>query len=185
MNPPVIDFNDPQTVWFDPTAKTPAYFCRSGPVKVDSGLITQLKSEANRLGDNDVRLCLHFNPDANFHDMIILQHARNYYRPHKHLPKGVTFHIIEGSLAVFVFNEDGQVFGFTVLKFRDSYVYRVEADTYYAAIPLSDVVIYHESKPGPFLRENDSLFPPWAPDGSQEDEVNTYKNNLLDLLPPS
>ena len=183
LNAPIIDLSDPQTVWFDKMAKTPAYFCRSGPVKVDSNIMSQLKQVAAQLDDDDVRLCLHYNPDANFHDMIILQHVRNYYRPHKHLPKGVTFHIMEGTLAVFVFSDDGQVFDFSVLKLQENFVYRVDPDTYYAVIPLSDMVIYHESKPGPFLRENDSIFPPWAPDGSQLEEVSIYKDNLLKLLP--
>ena len=51
-------------------------------------------------------------------------------------------------------------------------------------LDLSDnFVIHHESKPGPFEKENDSIFPEWAPDGSDPKEVEDYVRQLAAHLP--
>ena len=49
-------------------------------------------------------------------------------------------------------------------------------------MPVTDVVIYHENKPGPFLGDDDSIFPDWAPDGGGNDNAPQYMNNLLSLI---
>jgi len=36
------------------------------------------------------------------------------------------------------------------------------------------LVIYHESKPGPFTGEMDSVYPSWAPDGNNPKETAEY-----------
>ena len=52
-------------------------------------------------------------------------------------------------------------------------------------MPLSDPVIYHENKPGPFTGQGDSLFPAWAPDGTDVAEVERYVLKLKSHLPLS
>ena len=160
-----IAFDDPRSVWQDKSAKTVAYFCRKPPIKIDGRLLDELKRLAARLGGQNVRLCLHESPEAVFHEMIILEHAGKYYRPHKHTAKGESYHIIEGSLGVIVFDEQGKVEDACVLNPHGPLVYRIGANMYHMILPLSEFVIYHESKPGPFVRERDSLNPSWAPDG--------------------
>ena len=39
--------------------------------------------------------------------------------------------------------------------------------------PLTKYVIYHESKIGPFLKKDDSIFPPW---------VNKFKKSKKEIL---
>jgi len=125
-----------------------------------------------------VRLCLHDTTDASFHERIILQHRANYYRPHKHPEKGVSYHIIEGSMGVLVFDENGNVTDAQVLEPHNSFLYRVGPDVYRVTIPLSDLVIYQESKVGPFLRD-ENVFPLWAPHEDNPEEAQEYKRTLL------
>ena len=50
---------------------------------------------------------------------------------------------------------------------------------YHAVMPLSDLVIYHESKPGPFTGEGDSIYPSWAPDESNENKVVKLQKKMM------
>ena len=85
-------------------------------------------------------------------------------------------------MAAFVFDEYGQVIDANILDSSSSFLYRVGGNTYHVAVPLSELLIYHESKPGPFLHDNDSVFPSWAPDASDADDGLAYTQKLLQIL---
>ena len=180
-----INLEDSQSVRFDNAGRSAAYFCLNDPVKIDGELIAELKDSAHRLGDNNVRLCLHDSPDASFHEMINLEHRGKYYRPHKHSEKGESYHIIEGKMAAFIFDENGTVVDSNVLEGDGNFLYRVGTNMYHAVLPLSELIIYHESKIGPFQRTGDSIFPEWAPDGTDQAEADSYIGNLVKNLGPA
>ena len=91
--------------------------------------------------------------------MVILQQNTNFYPPHKHLRKGETYHIIKGKMACVLFNNLGKIKLVCALKKND--IFRTPINIFHTMIPISKYVIYHESKVGPFLRRNDSIFPKW------------------------
>lgn len=107
----------------------------------------------------DIRICMHNSPSAKQHDMIILQQRKNFYRPHKHLKKGETYHIIKGAMVTLLFNKSGKVK--KIFKLKRNNIFRTPTNTYHTMIPITKFVIYHESKNGPFLKKNDSIFPHW------------------------
>ena len=50
-------------------------------------------------------------------------------------------------------------------------------------VPISKYVIYHESKIGPFLKKNDSIFPKWIKKIIRsKNEVHKYKKKILDKV---
>lgn len=177
-----VEFGDSTSVWQDRTAKSCSYFCRKEPVRIDQELLVKLKALAGQQGSQNVRLCLHDRPQAAFHEMIILEHSGKFYRPHKHPRKGESYHIIEGAMGVFIFNERGDVGDTCVLNPQSSMVYRVGTNMYHAVMPLSEFVIYHESKLGPFIRESDCLYPAWAPDGTDQQVAMEYTQMLREAL---
>ena len=172
---------DGNKVWEDVGAKSVSFFCRHRPVFIDANLIAQLKTLSTQRGGRNVRVCLHDGPDANHHDMVILELKGKYYRPHKHDGKGEAFHIMEGCMGLFAFDESGTVIDAVTLGPGD--IYRVAENMYHAVLPISDQVIYHENKPGPFTGEGDSIFPAWAPDGADALEIENYVAGLVDQLP--
>lgn len=107
----------------------------------------------------DIRICLHPSKKSNHHDMVILQQKNNFYKPHKHLRKGETYHIIKGSMICILFNLYGKVSKVCKLKKND--IFRTPLNVYHTMSPISKYVIYHESKTGPFLKRGDSIFPNW------------------------
>lgn len=177
-----VIINDAHSVWVDDGEKSVAYFCKKAPAKVDSELIATLKKEFTKIGNRNLRLCLHPGPDALLHEMIIFERKAKYYRPHKHLTKGETFHIIEGALGVFSFDDRGNIIDSCILEPTHQFIYKIGTNMYHAVMPLSNMVIYQETKLGPFTGKTDSIYPPWAPDGQHPDEIAKYTIRLSKAL---
>ena len=174
-----MEIRDSERFRIDETGRSIGVFSRELPRYVDWDLVGELKEMATHYGDKNVRLCLHANSESLFHTMVILERSGKYYRPHKHLDKGECFHIIEGKMLILSFSDEGSVIDRCLLEPERAFMYRVAENMYHVAIPLTNIVIYHESKLGPFLKENDSVFPLWAPDGSNEDENAEYCKKLV------
>jgi cupin fold WbuC family metalloprotein len=171
----------PQRVFVDADAKTAAFFVRTLPALVDARLIEELKTYSETHGRCNVRICLHDAPDALHHDMVALERRDRYYRPHKHLRKGDTFHLLEGRLGIFSFDDVGVVIDAVVIGPGE--IYRTAANAYHAIMPLTDYVIHHESKLGPFEGSGDSIYPDWAPDACEVVAVKKYLEMLTTSLP--
>ncbi len=171
-------FNSPQ-VRQDKNARTLSYFCTKDVVAITKEIIKQLLEESKKNGDCDIRLSLHKRPSEEFHNMIILQNKGNYYRPHKHEKKVEAYQLIEGKMAVFVFDESGSVKESTILSPEKNFIYRIPSNTWHISIPITKYVIFNEAKPGPFLGKDDSSFADWAPDSSNLNEGKKYFAALL------
>lgn len=143
----------------DKRAKSKSFFLKKTVDYFDDNLLNFLKKYYKKY-KQDVRICLHKNSSSIHHDMIILQKKNNFYRPHKHLKKGETYHIIFGSMICLLFNNKGKILKKCFLK-KDN-IFRTPVNTFHTMIPTSRYVIYHESKLGPFLKKRDSIFPKWA-----------------------
>jgi len=179
----IITLDDPHCVRIDDGPRSRAYFCQKTPLKVNQRLIQELKEiMATQIGNKNLRLCLHSSPEAPFHEMIIFERKTKYYRPHRHEDKGETFHIIEGEMGVFCFDDDGQVREVNILSKKGDLIYKIEAGMYHAVLPLTDIIIYYESHPGPFRGTGDSIYPSWAPDESNPEKVKEYTDRLRILL---
>jgi len=172
-----IQLDSKESVWVDDGKKSVAYFCKNIPARIDKNLLSELKKKMSHIGNRNLRVCLHTGPNEPFHSMIILERKGKYYRPHKHLKKGESFHILEGSMGVLSFDKNGNVLDSCVLNPAGNIIYRVGVDAYHAVMPMSDLVVYHESKQGPFIGEGDSIYPSWAPNGTNTEEAAEYTNN--------
>ncbi len=142
----------------DKKAKTKSYLFKDESNIFDKKYISFLENFYFK-NKKDVRICMHKGPNAKHHDMIILQQKRNFYKPHKHLKKGETYHIIKGSMVTLLFNENGKIK--KISKLNKNNIFRTPINIFHTMIPLTKYVIYHESKNGPFLKNNDSIFPKW------------------------
>ncbi len=163
----------------DKNAKSLSYFCTKDLVLIKRDIIKQLIEESDRDGACDIRLSLHKSPAKDFHNMIILQRKENYYRVHKHENKAEAYQMIEGRMAIFIFDDIGDIIDSHVLSPETNFIYRIGANKFHVTVPLTNFVIFHESKIGPFIREGDSIFADWAPNGSDPNEARKYFDLLL------
>lgn len=182
--PPIsrIDLADETMVRVEETARAVGLFCRRSPAMVDAATIAGLKRFAARYPTKNVRLCLHASPDAPFHSMVIHERKGTFYPPHRHAGKGENWHIVQGRMAAFIFDADGGVTDARRLGGRDGLIYQLDPGVYHTVIALTDTVIYHETKLGPFLGAADSLMPSWSPDPADAEAVRGYVAGLLALL---
>lgn len=142
--------------------------------------IQVLKTLALRNSRRRVRLCAHPGVEDDLHEMIIVHSGGTYIRPHKHVGKSESFHIIEGRLQVVLFEENGRIRDVVNLGHTErgeNFYYRLSESWFHTVIPISEVVVFHETTNGPFKRE-DTVFAPWAP---QENDYEAQKKYLDQL----
>ena len=163
----------------DPTAKSLSYFYTGDIVAVNRRIISQLIEESKRNDHCDIRLCLHKNTREKMHQMIILKTRGNYYRPHRHPDKVESYHMIEGKMALFIFDSGEDIAECRILSSDDNFLYQVGKNRWHVSIPLSEYVVYIESTTGPFNGAGDTDFAPWAPDGADPEEAMRYFETLL------
>lgn len=173
-----VSIHDPETVWKDPSAKTIGFFSRRQQVALSLDSVNELRRMAEDAQDN-VRLSLHGGPDSAFHEMIIVQYWDKYSRPKRHITKAKSFHIIEGRMAVFIFDEKGTVLDACLLDGRNRFIYRVAAGLYHTNIAVTDYMIHHESTLGPFMGDADREYAPFAPPHTEREAYLRYREELL------
>ncbi len=157
----------------DKKAKSKSFFLKNNFKLFDSKMIAFLEKNYFQ-SKKDVRICLHKDSADKHHDMVILQQKRNFYAPHKHLKKGETYHIIKGSMAIILFNNNGKIK--KIFKLKKDNIFRTPINTFHTMVPLTRYVVYHESKTGPFLKKNDSIFPKWNKKFNNIFNINKLKN---------
>ena len=158
-----------------------AWFNDSDIVTVDQALIDRLKQDAGRNLSKRMRFCLHQDLAADLHEMVIAVAPGGYLRPHQHPHKSESFHVIEGRFWLLVFDDNGEI----IEKFKMGergqeaiFLYRLEPGYWHTIRPLTDFVVLHEVTRGPFVKEEASLFPSWAPDGNEPEQVRAFHEKL-------
>ena len=135
----------------DKKAKSITYFSTKENVAVTREMIKELKRISELNGKRNARFCLHNSTDSSLHDMIILEYQNKKCRkPHKHLKKEETLHMIEGEMLSLIFDDLGNLLEKIVLSPKNKFSYRVGKGFYHVWLPKTELVIYREIKQGPF-----------------------------------
>ena len=160
----------------DKNAKTKSFFLNCEKTFFSKKYLKFIENFYHR-NKVDLRICLHKNSKSSHHDMIILQQKRNFYKPHKHLKKGETYHIMKGSMICVLFKNNGSIK--KTCKISRGDIFRTPINVYHTMIPTSPHVIYHESKRGPLLKKNDSIFPNWIKNFKNPKAIANLKNKAI------
>jgi len=140
--------------------------------------IDNIKKQALASPRKRFRLCMHHSGDDRTQEMVIVFHKDTYMPPHRH-PKGKSesYHIIEGSMSVFIFDNDGKVIDKIEMaphKGRKPFIFRVSDSIWHMPVPTSEWLVYHETYTGPFVKEKDVEFPIWAPKEDEREQVKCF-----------
>jgi cupin fold WbuC family metalloprotein len=155
-------------------------YAGEGIVTVDSAAVEALIRDAAQNPRRRIRLCTHRNVDDAVHEMLIVHERSCYVRPHKHLGKSESFHVVEGEVDVVVFDDQGSVTDVIPMGPYGSsrpFFYRIAEPLYHTLLIRSDVLAFVETTSGPFKRSQ-TVFAPWSPDGEDADEVASYMSAL-------
>lgn len=144
-------------------------------IKIGKEELETLKKKAILNTRKRARICAHRNPNDPVHEMIIALAKGTYIRPHKHLNKPESFHLISGFVDAVIFDDDGSIT--EVMPLGDfqsgrAFYYRMDKPYYHTLLIKSDVIVFHEATKGPFRRE-DAEFAEWAP--KEEDSLAAEK----------
>lgn len=157
------------------------YRSQGSITKIMAADIAFLKDRAKENTRKRVRLCSHPDADDLLHEMIIVHAQHAYVPPHRHLNKSESFHVIEGQLSVFLFNDDGHIID--VISMGDVgsgkvFFYRLSSSLYHSVLPESEFVVFHEVTNGPFAPK-DMMIAPWAPKANDENVQTKFVQFLL------
>ena len=151
---------------------------------IDKSWINRIKILAKKNHSGKYRTCIHKSAKDILHEMLIVHASEAYVRPHKHRTNSESLQFIEGEGTVIIFNDDGSIKqAFKVGdQFSDNtFYYIMGKGIFHMLIIESEFLIFKETTKGPFIREN-TIYPNWAPDASNEEEIYSYISNLKTLL---
>ena len=139
-----------------------------------------LKEQAEQNQRKRMRLCAHADFADHLHEMFIVHYKDAYVRPHKHLGKIESAHVIEGMVDLVIFDEEGNVI--EVKRMGDyasgrTFYNRLAEPDYHTLLIRSESLVFHEVTNGPF-RASDNILAPWAPDDSDPNAVTKYMEKL-------
>ena len=156
------------------------YYSETSSFAVSEKDISFLKQCSFETTRRRSRLCTHGSHEDLLHEMFIVHHSEAYVPPHKHFHKNESFHIIEGSVDVVLFDDDGVITSVIAMgdyKTGKPFYARIEMSCYHTLIIRSDILVFHEITTGPF-RKKDTILAPWAPEETDAESVDLYKRQL-------
>ncbi len=139
-----------------------------------------LKSRVDRTSRRRIRICAHRDVGDKLHEMFIVMAGDTYIRPHKHLDRVESMHVVEGSADAVFFDETGNVD--RVVRLGDyssgcQFFYRISEPVYHCLLVRSQHLVVHETTEGPWSKSG-TVFADWAP---AEDDLKTagkYREEL-------
>ena len=149
-------------------------------IEIGRDSLDLLKQEAESAPLRRSRYCLHRDTNDPVQEMIIAFCKDSYVPPHKHSGKSESFHIVEGELLVFFFDDHGEVtekIEMGPIESGKTFVYRLNSTSWHTVVPLSDYVVIHETTTGPFVKSSENLAE-WAPHEDNEEEVEKFIEEL-------
>lgn len=149
-------------------------------IEVSKKQLDQIRQAAMQSPLKRARLCLHCNHRDKVQEMVIAFCMESYIRPHRHLNKSESFHVIEGKLAVLLFDGKGRVrhqVKMMPLSSNYTFLYRLSSNMWHMVVPLSEFVIIHETTSGPFIK-GDTEFASWGPYEDDTDKVKAFLSKI-------
>jgi len=123
---------------------------------------------------------MHNNDNNKLHEMIIILSKETYIRPHKHLNKAESLHVIEGSADVIFFDNKGNILKKERLCEKNkniSFYYRISDSVFHTFKIRSKYFIFHESTEGPFIKKK-TQYANWSP---SENDLLKAKNFMKSI----
>jgi cupin fold WbuC family metalloprotein len=152
--------------------------------KLDKSDISNFKNQSSINFRKRIRLCAHNDQSDLLHEMLIVHQKGAYVRPHRHHCKSESTHIVEGSVDVVLFFDDGrieQIISMGDYKSDKIFYYRIAKPIYHTLIVRSDFLVFHETTNGPFDRSTTN-FAPWAPVDSDATSISHFMSNLEEQI---
>ncbi len=161
--------------------------------------LDELKAKALAAPLKRARINLHEHLTDRVQEMVIAEHHTTYVRPHRHPGRLESFHVIEGSLTVVLFDDAGGIvekvpLGEVPWKLKTFHevggsglrrvpqgaprpiLYRQRESHWHTLLIESEFAVIHEVVEGPFPYETE--WAPWSPRPEDAEAVEQFKAEL-------
>jgi cupin fold WbuC family metalloprotein len=148
-------------------------------VEVNEALIARLRAEVPKSEKKRVRFCAHRDNRDRVHEMFIALGRDSYIAPHRHTGKTESFHVLDGEADIVIFDDAGAIRRVVRMGAPASgrtFFYRMSQPLFHTVLVQSDVVIFHETTNGPWVK-GDWTLAPWAP-AEDGDAARAYAEQL-------
>lgn len=148
----------------------------------------QLLNETAERAKQSPRLRMNYNFHEELDDpinrLINAMETGTYLRPHRHLnpDKDEVFLLLRGKVAVFIFDEKGNITEKLVLDPKAGvYGAEIKAGTWHGLLVLESGSVIYEVKQGPFAPLSPENFAPWSPEPEDTERVRQFLEELATL----
>lgn len=146
----------------------------------DKILRDNLLKELENSRNGRCRICLHKSHEDYVQDMIIAMNNKSYVRPHLHPEKRQeTYHVIEGELTVFFFDDVGNVQSRIKLNKEKPILKIFENQIHMPVVEKETACVFHEVLTGPFDKDKVVKYSEWAPEESNQVEIKKFLKRLV------
>lgn len=157
------------------------FFVGQDIIEIGQERLDQVKQAARRAPLKRARLCLHHDHSDQVQEMVIGFCRESYVRPHRHMHKSESFHVIEGALLVVFFDNEGKVtrrIPMSPCGSGQTFLYRLSSSLWHTVVPLSEFVIIHETTTGPFI-PGETEFATWGPDETNIEGIKSFLARIV------
>jgi cupin fold WbuC family metalloprotein len=133
---------------------TDTFFCGQASSACDSRTVEFLKRAAASSPKHSARLCMHRSPDDPTHEMLIALSRDIVVRPHRHVGKSESYHIVEGALDLIVFDDAGEpesVVSLATPEHGLAFHHRLNEPKWHSLIVKTAFAVFVETTTGPFV----------------------------------
>ena len=142
----------------------------SGVQLMDRALLDAVRAQAEASPRRRMHHNFHLGPEENPNRLLNVLIRGTYIAPHQHLspPKHEAFLVLEGEVAFFIFDDEGQVaathrLGMDPRRPELSPGIDLAPGVWHTLAALTPHATCYEVKPGPYVPANDKSFAAWAP----------------------
>lgn len=157
------------------------YIVNEGIISLDNEAVDFLKARADEAPLRRARICAHRNNDDPIHEMLIVQAYDSYIRPHKHLNKSESFHVVEGCADIIIFKENGDILKVIPLGNKGNFFFRLSDSLFHTIIINSPYFVIHETTNGPF-NHLATQYAPFSPAMDDFEAINIYVEGIRSLI---
>jgi cupin fold WbuC family metalloprotein len=146
--------------------------------------VAALRDQAAENPRERSRLCLHENPDAPVHEMLIVHRKGVYVRPHRHSVKPESLLVLSGCVTAIFHDDEGRPARTVAMGPAGSgraFYYRIPPGQWHSLL-IDEDLVFMEVVQGPFA-PGQSEFPAWAPDGADPAAVQAFQQRLRNAIP--
>ena len=150
------------------------YSAEEPVVCVSRSEIDYLHDVAANSSSGKARVLLHGSPDKDLHEMLIVHSFGQYIQPHINLDSAKSFIVLDGKMAVVLFNNEGAVSSCVQLGVSNgasAFLLRLDDPVFHTVVPISTTVTFLETARGPHMR---TCYAPFAPSPNNTLESEKY-----------